>query len=202
MKSCVCALLLAAAPLLAVAGPDAPARQTPAMLHADVMAAARMPALADLDGVKHRLAEWRGRVVLLNFWASWCNPCLKEIPDLVSAQADYRDRGLAVVGVGIDEARKLRNVVRTLEINYPVLVADPDGGGRLMQPWGNRIGIVPYTVVIDRDGRVAAVHQGPIRRDELDEILLPLFSAGPAGESARLSRNSPRGLDPKLAGGT
>jgi peroxiredoxin len=200
VKACVCALLLAAAPLLAAAGPDVPARQAPAMRPADAMTAAKMPALADLDGVKHRLSEWRGRVVLLNFWASWCNPCLKEIPDLVSAQADYRDRGLAVVGIGIDEARKLRNVVRTLAINYPVLVADPDSGGRLMQPWGNRIGIVPYTVVIDRDGRVAAVHQGPIRRDELDEILLPLLSAGPAKESAGLSQNFPRRLEPKLAG--
>ena len=128
---------------------------------------ARVLSLPGLDGTRHSRAEWRGKVILLNFWASWCGPCLTEIPDLVAAQEQYGPRGLVVVGVGLDEARKLGNVARSLEINYPVLVAGEDGAGPLMRPWGNRSGVIPYTVLMDRGGKVVYVHRGPLSRDEL-----------------------------------
>jgi thiol-disulfide isomerase/thioredoxin len=181
------AVVLRALRLLAVAGLLAPfvvaAREIPAEAGATpaVAAAAGQPggrplSLRGLDGVTHSLADWRGRVILLNFWASWCGPCLAEIPDLVSIQEQFGGQGLQVVGVGIDEARKLRNVVRTLEINYPVLVADPDAGEALMAPWGNRSGIVPYSIGINREGHVAFTHRGPIRGGELTELLRPLLT--------------------------
>jgi peroxiredoxin len=134
-----------------------------------------------LDGTMHNLADWRGKVVVLNFWASWCSPCLSEIRDFVIYQEQYKTRGLQIVGVGLDEEKKLRNVQRTLEINYPVLVVDPKKNGALMESWGNKSGIVPYSVVIDRNGRVAHTLHGQIDREAFNENILPfLGKAAPA----------------------
>lgn len=131
--------------------------------------------LMGLDGAMHSLEDWKGKVVVLNFWATWCSPCLSEIPDFVAYQDQYKTRGLQIIGVGLDEEKKLRNVQRTLEINYPVLVADPKKNGALMESWGNNSGIVPYSVVIDRNGRVAYTHHGQIDNDTFNENILPLL---------------------------
>jgi thiol-disulfide isomerase/thioredoxin len=134
--------------------------------------------LKGLDGVWHNLSEWNGKVVVLNFWATWCSPCLSEIPHLVAYQEQYRSLGLQIVGVGLDDERKLRNVQRTLEISYPVLLADPRIHGGLMRSWRNVTGVVPYTVVIDRDGQVKYTHQGLMEREVFDEYVLPLLAPG------------------------
>lgn len=130
--------------------------------------------LPDLQGKQRALEEWRGKVILLNFWASWCGPCQYEIPDFVEFQNQYRDAGLQVVGVGIDEARKLGNVRRSLGINYPTLVAGL-GGDSLLAKWGDYRGIVPYTVLIDRDGRIAMIRSGPFDRRSFEYHVLPLL---------------------------
>jgi peroxiredoxin len=131
--------------------------------------------LPGLDGVRHSLADWNGKVIIVNFWATWCSPCLYEIPDFVAYQEQYKARGLQIIGVGLDQEKKLRNVQRTLEINYPVLVADPAKNSDLMKIWGNSSGIVPYSVVIDRDGRVVYTHHGLISLDTFNENILPLL---------------------------
>jgi peroxiredoxin len=133
--------------------------------------------LMGLDGMMHSLEDWKGKVVVLNFWATWCSPCLSEIPDFVAYQEQFKTRGLQIVGVGIDDEKKLRNVQRTLEINYPILVADPKKNDALIESWGNKSGIVPYSVVIDRNGRVAFAHQGQIDRDSFNENILPLLDS-------------------------
>jgi peroxiredoxin len=131
--------------------------------------------LSGLDGVRHSLADWKGKVVILNFWATWCSPCLYEIRDFITYQEQYKTRGLQIIGLGLDDEKKLRNVQRTLEINYPVLVADPIENSGLMQLWGNSSGVLPYTVVIDRDGRVTYVQRGLMNHDVFDEYVLPLL---------------------------
>ncbi len=128
-----------------------------------------------LDGNRHSLEEWRGKVIVLNFWATWCSPCLYEIPDFVAYQEKYRIRGLQIIGVGLDEEKKLRNVQRTFGINYPILFADPKNDSRLMAFWGNGSGVVPYSVVIDRDGRIAYTHLGQMSADTFNESVLPLL---------------------------
>ena len=120
--------------------------------------------LSGLDGERHSLKEWKGKVVILNFWATWCSPCLYEIRDFVAYQEQYKSRGLQIIGVGLDEENKLRNVQRSLEINYPVLVSEPENNATLMKTWGNGSGIVPYTVVIDRAGRVIFTYHGQINQ--------------------------------------
>jgi len=132
--------------------------------------------LEGLDGKKHTLDEWKGKVIVLNFWASWCAPCQYEIKDLVKLQSEYGEKGLQVIGIGIDEARKLANVKRTLEINYPVLVADPTRSTRLLSRWGNDRQIVPYTVVIDRDGTIRYIHRGQLTPDVFGEFVIPLLT--------------------------
>ena len=132
--------------------------------------------LPGLDGVAHRLGEWRGKVLLLNFWASWCPSCQAEIRHLVRWQAAYGPRGLQIVGMGVDEAGKLRNVQRTLEINYPVLLVPPQERRRWMAAWGNKSGTVPYSVVIDRAGRPVHLHRGPMDHGQFLEHVAPLLS--------------------------
>jgi peroxiredoxin len=131
--------------------------------------------LPGLDGVSHSLADWKGKVIILNFWASWCSPCLYEIRDFVAYQAQYNTRGLQIIGVGLDEENKLRNVQRTLEINYPVLVADLKKNPDLMKTWGNDSGVVPFSVVIDRNGQVIFVQHGQIDHETFIENILPLL---------------------------
>jgi len=112
---------------------------------------------------------------VLNFWASWCAPCQYEIPDFVAFQREYSAAGLQIIGVGIDEKRPLANVHRSLGINYPVLVAGPDGNA-LLTPWGNYRGTIPYSVIIDRDGRIAYTRMGRLERKSFDRHVLPLLT--------------------------
>lgn len=136
---------------------------------------ARAFQLTGLDGATYKLEFWKGKVVVLNFWATWCSPCLYEIRDFVAYQEQYKARGLQFVGIGLDTEKKLRNVQRTLEINYPILVADPMKNADLMKLWGNSSGVVPYTVVIGRDGRIVFTQLGLMSRETLIEKVIPLI---------------------------
>ncbi len=133
--------------------------------------------LPDLDGKVRRLSDWKGKVILLNFWASWCGPCQFEIKDFVRYQREYGEQGLQIVGVGLDEARKLRNVRRSLGMNYPSLVIPESRGAALMRKWGNHSGIVPYTVVIARDGHLKFIQRGQFSDEAFRLHVLPLLSA-------------------------
>ncbi len=130
-----------------------------------------------LDGGMYRLTDWKGKVIVLNFWASWCSSCQIEIREFIQLQTQYGPQGLQVIGLGMDQERKLRNVSRTLGINYPVMVADEDRVRPLLQMWGNERGVVPFTIVIDRAGSVQAIHSGPIYRDELEGLFKPLLAS-------------------------
>jgi peroxiredoxin len=128
--------------------------------------------LPGMDGKPHKLGEWHDKVVLLNFWASWCSPCQTEIRDLVAYQSQFGAQGLQIVGVGMDDETKLRNVQRTLGINYPVLLANTPGNP-LMAAFGNRDGIVPYSVLISREGKVVYTHTGIITQEIFAEQVIP-----------------------------
>jgi len=133
--------------------------------------------LPDLEGKEQLLKDWSGKVLMLNFWASWCSPCQYEIPEFVEYQKEYADKGLQVVGIGLDEARKLKNVARTLDINYPVMVIDEQAGTALMREWGNESGIIPYTVIIDRDGHIRYIHRGRMDKYAFEHYVKPLLGS-------------------------
>ena len=132
--------------------------------------------LPALDGEKYALDHWKGKVILLNFWASWCAPCQYEIPELIELQRKHEAAGLQIIGIGVDKERPLRNVSRSLGINYPVLVADDTRGPKMLEYWGNSGQIVPYNVVIGRDGRINYTHLGLVDQEVFDEYVAPLLN--------------------------
>lgn len=131
--------------------------------------------LADLNTRQHDLDEWSGKVIILNFWATWCRPCQIEIPHLIEYQSAYAGSGLQIIGVGLDEQRKLENYVRTVGINYPVLCADPQQHRHLLQDWGDKMGVLPYTVVINKQGQLVYSQVGLFSDDTFNTYVKPLL---------------------------
>ncbi len=132
--------------------------------------------LPDLAGKEHRLEEWHGKVVVLNFWATWCPPCREEIPLFIDLQKRLGSTGLQFVGIAIDDAAAVVAYQREIGINYPSLLGG-DGGLGLMSAYGDTAGSLPFTVILDRDGRIVARKVGAFRRIELEALLSPLLTA-------------------------
>ena len=124
----------------------------------------------DLDGRPRRLLEWKGRVLLCNFWATWCEPCREEIPLLVAAKQKSPESGIEFVGIGIDSAAKIREFAKTYQMNYPTLVADAKAIN-LLRGLGNRAGALPYTLLLDASGAVTWRHLGPLTEASLRQVL-------------------------------
>jgi thiol-disulfide isomerase/thioredoxin len=127
----------------------------------------------DLSGKPRRLAEWQGKVVLVNFWATWCAPCREEIPLLVAAWREYGPGGVEVLGIAIDNVAKIVEFTATVPISYQILVAEANGID-LMRRLGNSSGGLPYTVVADRRGVLVHRKLGALKQADLDAILGPL----------------------------
>jgi peroxiredoxin len=128
----------------------------------------------DLSGAKRTLREWQGRVVVCNFWATWCAPCREEIPMLVAVREAFVAKGAEIVGISIDQAAKVEEFARTYGITYPVLIAEARAV-ELMRRLGNGLGGLPYTVVLDQRGVVAHRRLGALSRAELEEVLSGLL---------------------------
>ncbi|MFT4047062.1 MAG: TlpA disulfide reductase family protein [Solimonas sp.] len=126
--------------------------------------------LTTLDGKTVSLQALRGRWVLLNFWASWCAPCMDEIPHLVAAQSNYGGLGLQIVGPALDDAKAVQPLVKRFGINYPV-AADFATGEATMRAFGNDKGALPFSVLIDPDGFVAERVLGGMSAGQLDDLL-------------------------------
>lgn len=128
-------------------------------------------ALPDLDGDVRHVSEWDGELLVINFWATWCAPCRREIPMLVSAQRDYRDHGVRILGLALDQREPVKKFAADYGINYPVLV-DAMGVARVQDAFDAGTGL-PMTVIVDRSGRVRERVAGEITRDRLDRLLAP-----------------------------
>ncbi len=130
--------------------------------------------LPDTQGVIHRFEQWKGKVIVVNFWATWCPPCLREMPLFVELQKEYGDKGLQFVGIAIDTKEKVEAFQTRMDINYPLLIAST-GGTALATGYGNTLGALPYTAVIDREGRIVFTQAGEITRKKAEENIIPLL---------------------------
>lgn len=130
--------------------------------------------LSDLVGNMQAIGQWRGKVLLVNFWATWCPPCLEEIPEFVRLQSRFDTRGLTIVGIAVDDIDKVRAFAQAHRINYPILVGNLEAM-ELSNLAGNVRGGLPYTLVIDRAGQVRSQHYGGLSEAILTPIIEPLL---------------------------
>lgn len=129
-------------------------------------------ALADASGATVRLSDYKGKVVLLNFWATWCGPCKIEIPWFVEFEKTYSGRGFAVLGISLDDDgwAAVRPYIEQKKVNYRVMVAD----GNTAKQFGG-VESLPTTLLIDRDGKIASGHVGLTGKstyeDQIEQLL-------------------------------
>lgn len=129
--------------------------------------------LADLRGVQHSAAEWDGKVTVVNFWATWCPPCKREIPAFIDLQQQYANRGVQFVGIAIDNKEQVAAYVDQAGISYLTLIGDDDAV-KVSRAFGNRLDALPYTVILTRRGEIAFVHRGELSR-EMTEAQIQLL---------------------------
>lgn len=123
--------------------------------------------LPDLDGRPQAIAQWRDKILVVNYWASWCAPCVEEIPAFSRLQRQYAAQGVQFVGIGIDNVENMQAFVKATPVAYPLLVADPAAS----QMPGLQIKGLPYTLVIGPDGRVQGSRLGRLDESRLNSIL-------------------------------
>jgi len=143
-------------------------------------------ALKDLNGRTVRLRAYRGKVVLINFWATWCPPCRAEMPDLVRLQREHARDGLQIIGITYPPETKtqVRRFARSLKVNYPIIL-----GTRQIKARFSSEETLPLTVVIGRDGKVNDIISGILLRQEFDEKIKPLLMKNTEGERNAKSDN-------------
>ena len=136
--------------------------------------------LRDVEGRVLRLSDYKGKVVLLNFWATWCAPCRAEMPDLVKWQREYKSQGLQVVGVTYPpvELAEVREFIKSIKVNYPVALGDERT--KAMFDEGETL---PVTAVIDKKGMIREVIRGIIFPEEFEQKVKPLLRQRTPGPS-------------------
>jgi peroxiredoxin len=130
--------------------------------------------LHDLDGRPRRLLDWKGTALLCNFWATWCAPCREEIPIFVAAKQQWLKPGVEIVGIGIDSAANVQQFARTYKINYPLLIAGATGVD-LLHGLGNRSGVLPFSVLLDRSGALVQRWTGALTEPDLRKVVASLL---------------------------
>ena len=128
--------------------------------------------LKDTKGETLRLSDYKEKVVLINFWATWCAPCRAEMPDLIKWQREYKSRGLQIVGITYppEELAEVQKFTESIKVNYPIVMGSEETKARFDQ--GD---VLPMTVVIDRKGRVREVIRGILFPDEFEQKVKPLL---------------------------
>ncbi len=126
--------------------------------------------LPDVYDKPRDIAEWREKILVINFWATWCPPCLREIPEFVELQSELAQRDVQFVGIAIEDKQPVVDFLNTHPVNYPILIGG-DAGIALSQRLGNIVGAVPFTVIVDRRGRIVHRHPGELSREKLLEVL-------------------------------
>ena len=121
------------------------------------------------DGRIHSLTEWKGRPLVVNFWATWCEPCRREIPLLQALRHEQSANGLEIVGIAVDSRESVQKYATEHEIDYPLLVGEREGL-QAAAAFGMET-VLPFSVFADREGRVVTLKVGELHRDEVELIL-------------------------------
>ncbi|OOZ37803.1 TlpA family protein disulfide reductase [Solemya velesiana gill symbiont] len=131
-------------------------------------------AFTDLEGTLRQQSEWKDKVLVVNFWATWCPPCRQEMPMFIEMQEKHAAKGLQFVGIAIDSPNLVQDFNDVYGINFPVLIAGADAI-QLSNRLGNRFESLPFTAIFDREGTTRYVHAGLMTEIILEEQLKPLL---------------------------
>ncbi len=131
--------------------------------------------LTNVEGKQRQISNWDGKVMIVNFWATWCPPCRREIPAFIELQEKYEDKGFTIIGVALDSKQAAIDFVDPMGINYPILIGDVEGIA-ISQNYGNKLGVLPYTVIVDRQGIIRHTIAREIHLDEAEKLIAPLIA--------------------------
>lgn len=127
-------------------------------------------------GEVHSTKDWRGKILIVNYWASWCPPCVEEMPELVRSQTKYADKNVLFVGIGVDSPSNIREFLVKTPVNYPIVLGGLEGAA-WAKNMGNPSSGLPFTVMIDTKGAIIKTKLGKISEDELsswiDSVIIP-----------------------------
>ena len=130
-------------------------------------------AIKDIEGKVRNITDWKGKVVLLNFWATWCPPCLREIPAFVSLQNKYKNANFQIVGLAMDKLEDVKIFAKDMGINYPILVTEIEAM-ELARLYGNTVGALPFSVFINEKGVVTHTIVGELSMFKAEKIIAEL----------------------------
>jgi len=130
--------------------------------------------LPDITGKQRSISEWQGKIQIINFWATWCPPCLKEIPEFIKLQAEYKDKNVQFIGIAIEDQAAVEQYLKTIAVNYPMLIAG-DEGISLSQQLGNIVNAVPFTLIVNQHGQIIHRQPGELSNEKIIEIITPLL---------------------------
>ena len=133
-------------------------------------------AFIDQDGHKRRIADWDGKVMLVNFWATWCPPCLLEIPYLIGKQAEFASQGLQIVGIALDDVESVKRFAREVGLNYPT-AQGAQSAMDIMREFGNQVGGLPFTALVNRSGEIVFRRSGVMSEQELGDLIRKLVAS-------------------------
>jgi len=130
--------------------------------------------LPDPAGKEESLGQWKGKVLVVNFWATWCAPCREEMPAFVRAQTEHGPKGLQFVGIAVDQPDKVREFADEIGLNYPALIGGY-GAMELSKTLGNTVMALPFTVIVDRNGQIVHAQLGLLQEEKLRSIIEDLL---------------------------
>ncbi len=127
--------------------------------------------LSDSENKVHSVSEWQSKILVINFWATWCQPCLKEIPDFIALQNQYAKQNVQFIGIAIDDLSSVLRYKNSVGINYPILIASEWDGYELSSRMGNSSNTVPYTVVVNSDRKIIFRYSGAVKKTDLIAVI-------------------------------